>query len=121
MKSANYPHLFQNCPLIVICFFLFFGCKKEQPKPTPCDPIIVTETVYVGEGYKNKFDSIAPLLTKIQAENDSLTAINNIIAGKLLSSNLMIENARYYLKITINNPSQDKFLKGWMRRALEVE
>lgn len=99
---------------------LLFGCKKEPPKPKPCDPIIVSETIY-NEEFKKKFDSIMPLFSKLQAENDSLKAVNNILANKLLSSNLMIENARYYVNITIKNPSQDIFLKGWMRRALEIE
>lgn len=36
----------------------------------------------------------------------------------LLHKKLIIANTRFYLNITIKNPSQDKFLRGWSNRAL---
>lgn len=50
---------------------------------------------------------------------DSLKRVVSELNDKLFVSNYKIERVRYYLNIAINNPSQDKFLKGWVRRAIE--
>ena len=49
---------------------------------------------------------------------DSLQAANDVLAGKLLHSRMIVENARYYVRIVERNPKQKKFLYGWMRRVL---
>lgn len=49
---------------------------------------------------------------------DSLQHLTDSLSKALFLSNYRIHQARYYLKICVNNPSQTKFLKGWMNRAL---
>lgn len=53
-----------------------------------------------------------------QKKIDSLKALNNKLGKKLLHSELIITNAKFYLNIANKNPSQQKFLRGWMNRAL---
>lgn len=41
------------------------------------------------------------------------------IADTLFLYKARVANVRKYLNICLKNPTQDKFLKGWVRRALE--
>lgn len=65
-------------------------------------------------------DSLIAENRALKSQIDSINVVIDTLSKRYLHSKLMIENARYYLRITINNSSQDKFLKGWMRRALEI-
>lgn len=56
--------------------------------------------------------------TKYLRTIDSIQIVNDTLARRLLHSRLVIQNVKYYLNICIQKPSQDKFLKGWIRRAL---
>jgi hypothetical protein len=56
-------------------------------------------------------DSLNIKVKKLYAQNDSLKA-------KLFSSNYKIEKVKFYLGIISRNPSQKKFLLGWVRRAV---
>ncbi|MCF3107333.1 hypothetical protein LL912_00940 [Niabella sp. CC-SYL272] len=53
-------------------------------------------------------------------KSDSLKRVNDALAHRLLATELTLNQARYYVKITIKNPSQTKFLKGWLRRVLDL-
>lgn len=107
-----------------------FSCKRNDAKPPVVNesvivldsfPVIVKDTVQIDFGYQKKYDSLLVLNLRKDVKIDSLTAFNNKIAKDLLHHKLIIKNAQFYLNITIKNPSQDKFLKGWMRRALNQE
>lgn len=49
---------------------------------------------------------------------DSIAVVNDTLAKRLLHARLVISNVKYYLNICMRNPTQDKFLKGWIRRAV---
>lgn len=70
------------------------------------------------KAFKRISDSLVKKNETLLKTNDSLTMVNKKLAQELLHNKLVIENAKYYLNITIKSPKQDKFLKGWMRRAL---
>lgn len=57
-------------------------------------------------------DSLLPLYHAQKNTIDSLKT-------ELFLSEFRMEKVRYYLNICIKNPSQDKFLKGWIRRAIQ--
>lgn len=50
---------------------------------------------------------------------DSLKRQNDSLKTKLFVANYKVERVRYYLKIAIKNPSQTKFLKSWISRAIQ--
>jgi hypothetical protein len=120
----------KNLILILVLFLSVFSCKRNDAK-TPVDnesvvvvdsfPVIVKDTVQIDLGYQKKYDSLLVLNLRKDLKIDSFQAVNNKLAKDLLHNKLIIKNAQYYLNITIKNPSQDKFLKGWMRRALNQE
>ncbi|KFC19360.1 putative peptidoglycan-binding domain-containing protein [Chryseobacterium sp. FH1] len=120
----------KNLILILVIFLSVFSCKRNDVKPPVVNesvivvdsfPVIVKDTVQIDFGYQKKYDSLLVLNLRKDFKIDSLTGFNNKIAKDLLHHKLIIKNAQYYLNITIKNPSQDKFLKGWMRRALNQE
>lgn len=86
-----------------------FHAKQPTPVESPGDTVIVMvpDTGCLLE------------LNKTRLKVDSLQAANDSIGRKLLLSNYKVEKVRYYLNITLRDRSQDKFLKGWIRRALE--
>ncbi|USO01302.1 MAG: hypothetical protein H6849_04395 [Alphaproteobacteria bacterium] len=54
---------------------------------------------------------------KQQGFNAEMITVLNSIDGKKVIANLREESKEYYLKIALNNKSQEKFLRGWLRRA----
>lgn len=107
--------------LILLLLFLFASCKQAESKPVIIEKpieVIKTDTVFLP-----KVDTVFIVkentsVLQLQKANDSLKTANNKLGKKLLHSELVITNAKYYLNIANKNPSQQKFLRGWMNRAL---
>jgi hypothetical protein len=49
---------------------------------------------------------------------DSLQHTIDSLSSKLFLAEYKIQRVKYYLNIAIKNPSQTKFLKGWIKRAI---
>lgn len=112
--------------LILVFLLLLIGCKPAnqdspimKPAPEPVKEIVYVEkidTVKIqDDNFKKKFDSIQAIRKR---EIDSLKMLNNKLGKELLHNKLIIQNAKHYLNIANKNPSQQKFLRGWMNRAL---
>ncbi|OJV51670.1 MAG: hypothetical protein BGO31_00250 [Bacteroidetes bacterium 43-16] len=71
--------------------------------------------------YKADAEQLAIKNKALQLLIDSMQGTSDTLAARLLHARLMIENARYYLRIANRNTSQQKFLRGWMNRALELQ
>lgn len=109
--------------LIFIILALFMSCKQAEPSPknekpvtnVRVDTVFISriDTVYISQPAKQN-DNIL----RLQTQNDSLKVANNKLGKELLHNKLIIQNAKYYLNIANKNPSQQKFLRGWMNRAL---
>ena len=111
--------------LILILFFFLVGCKQasstsdvqanNSPPEVRVDTVSISriDTVYVTQPAQQTDDVL-----KLKAENDSLRTANNKLGKELLHNKLIIQNAKYYLNIANKNASQQKFLRGWMNRAL---
>lgn len=72
-----------------------------------------------------KLDSIQILVLKnrgdyLQIKVDSLISANRNLKDSLFFRRAQISNCKKYVRICINNPSQDQFLKGWLIRALDL-
>lgn len=120
--------------VMIIMLFALVACKGtktcQEPRKVPAvqiesskpsDVLVLGEPSYCTPCAPSNDDSLLKELSYARNGIDSVIAINDTLAARLLHARLMIENARYYLRIAIKDKSQDKFLKGWMRRALEVE
>ncbi len=55
----------------------------------------------------------------LRRQYDSIVHVNKGLRMDLFLANYKVEKVRYYLNITLRKPTQTKFLKGWIRRAIE--
>lgn len=120
----------RNLLLLLITFFAL-SCKQKAIVPTEnmqtSDSVVYlpSKVVNVDSIVQVRIDSVTESMRYLKQENtvllkryDSLKSDNNKLAKDLLHQKLVIENARYYLNIVNKNPTQQKFLRGWMNRAL---
>jgi hypothetical protein len=52
-------------------------------------------------------------------KTDSLKHVTDSLTRKLFVAEYKLQRVKYYLNIAIKNPSQTKFLKGWIKRAIQ--
>lgn len=110
----------KNLILIISASLVLFSCKTPCPeqKKVP-EPITSKDTVYVDLEFKAKNDSLELVIEKIQFQKDSINRLNERLATELMNERLVIQNAKYYVNVVNKNRSQQKFLLGWMNRALK--
>lgn len=104
-----------------ILFFLAvlsFSCKQPVKHIQDQEPLIIHDTILVSP------DAIeVPDSNDIYISNDELISVLNktidSLRTKLTVANYKLENIRHYLAIVTKNKSQEKFLKGWIRRVVE--
>lgn len=58
-------------------------------------------------------------LSRDSSRNEVLRRENDSLRTALFQAQFKVNKVRYYLKICLRNPSQDKFLKGWVKRAIQ--
>ena len=119
---------------ILVMAIGLFSCASTKPCPDK-PPQIVTKTIevpvsaerlnYIKDSiYLVHQHNVSEMVIEVQQLNrkvDSMQISSDTLAARLLHARLMIETARYYLRIANRNTSQQKFLRGWMNRALEVQ
>lgn len=87
--------------------------KYIEPQKTICDEL--GQRVFNCDSALNVRDE------QLTAARDSLKLMalqNDSLKADLFLSNFKVEKVRYYLNICLKNKTQDKFLKGWIRRAI---
>jgi hypothetical protein len=85
----------------------------EKKKAMPVNNIIrIHDTLCISVVDHAKLDSLRHVIAELHNTVDSLNTQNFI-------SNYKVERVKYYLKICLRNPTQDKFLKGWINRAVQ--
>lgn len=101
--------------LVIITLLLFAACSAKTLEKRATEPM-VDVVVY-------KHDTLylpgqVVYVDTFKRRCDSLVIVADTFAKQLLHARLVLSNVKYYLNICIKNPSQDKFLKGWIRRAV---
>ncbi len=113
--------------LTLILLIAFLACNNPK---SPTVGIIYTDSCAY---YKHEdsvliaqlYDSLDNMSLELAASgqgtqvHDQLKKENDSLRSRLFVVNYKIERVRYYLNIALQNPSQDKFLKGWVKRAIE--
>jgi len=94
---------------------------KELDSLLRPEPIQIPERDSIMSAYQTISERLAAENKALQRRVDSMQITSDTLAARLLHARLIIENARYYLRIANRNASQQKFLRGWMNRALEVQ
>ena len=101
------------------------GAMWNNVDPPKRDTVVIRDTISIPDLQCQDLlqltaierDSFARLAgktntAKLERTNDSLYA-------KLLVANYKLERVQFYLNIVNRNPSQVKFLRGWINRVLE--
>ena len=105
---------------MALCMVLLIAC---QPQPCPDvkpDTLIVHDTVFYA-----KDTVMIPIvdttqLVKEHVRYQKLAARYDSVRQDAIIAKMQIAQAKYYIKICQRNPTQKKFLLGWMRRALDM-
>lgn len=74
----------------------------------------------ISDKYTHVLDSVIIENTKLSAQNIELRNDLYSVKTKLFNSNYRLLRIKEYIRICMRNPSQDKFLKGWVRRVIEL-
>lgn len=123
---------------VTVLLLVLFSCKNNKTEPgqnyynypePPTESVLMLQKSL--DSQKQKYDILYQQLIKfndydrqlsvrdsLKRSNDSLNVVNNKLGKELLHKKLIIENAKTYLNIVNKNPTQQKFLRGWMNRAL---
>ncbi len=106
---------------------------EKVPPVVPCN--FAADSIRVADEYITHYEALLDLAEnekiKLEAERDSLLDIKRPVLIKenkrqtdslrsaLQVARFKLERVRFYLNICLRNPTQDRFLKGWIRRAIE--
>jgi hypothetical protein len=109
---------------LVLIVFISAGCiwLEKPAKAVDVDPICIlpiSDTVAMIP--YNNFDTV-PITSECDAvifENSLLRKRIDSLNTALFISGYKVERVRYYLKIVNRKPSQLKFFKGWITRAVK--
>ena len=108
--------------IIYIFVFAIVSCKSVQTKTvyeiqTKTDTLTVRDTINVIDTFYIEYKTTD---TVFLINTDTIRLGNcDSLKERLFVSDYKLQRVRYYLNIAIKNPSQTKFLKGWIRRAIE--
>lgn len=99
----------------VYCIFIFAQCAHH-------DSTAQSISIKKDSIYKAEQSSIKLLVAQDYQCQDSLRFFhkqNDSLRTQLFLVNYKVEKIKFYLNLCTKNSSQDKFLKGWIRRAVE--
>lgn len=107
--------------MILFLSIIMVSCSSQvQPTVKYIEPI-KTIPQELGQRVFECDSTLTILEIRIVQLQDSLKLYqlkNDTLKTQLFLSNYKIEKVRFYLNICLKKPSNDKFLKGWIRRAI---
>lgn len=104
---------------LVMC--ILFSCDTKQVK-IHNELTTIKETIRIEDSIKQSITALDS--SKHIVKVDSLIILKKVVdtlKTQLFLSNYKISKVQFYLNICLKDKtgSQDKFLKGWIRRAIE--
>lgn len=104
--------LFFIIPLIIF----FTNCSPKND----CSQI---EQKYAAQidSIKLKNDGLLQIISIVENKNKELEKNIYVLNDSITYKNIQINDVKKYLKICIKDPSQNKFLLGWIKRAVDYE
>lgn len=115
-RTVFFYHLSILFVTIIVCFF---SCNNADKVDSLEKKITATDDSF----YTVKLSSEKLLSAQDnQCLKDSILFFhkqNDSLRTRLFLVNYKVEKVKFYLNLCTKNSSQDKFLKGWIRRAVE--
>jgi hypothetical protein len=104
--------------LIIVLFWFAASCNNTAHNVAPVNADTLQPVIDHSE--IPKADTVlieVPVLA--DCKNDSLKKVADSLRTKLFLAKYKIERVKYYLRICNRNPSQTKFLRSWIDRAIQ--
>lgn len=126
-------------PAVLIACFTVFACSgkkqldwypdyelqkqldtsRQQLMRISNQPMVVQIPDSADKNYDSLLLRLLQVTDSIKTENYLLKKENKAYRSQLFLAKYKLEKIRFYIKICMRKPSQDKFLKGWVRRVVE--
>jgi hypothetical protein len=111
--------------LLIVCLFCATACKGKFERSNEIvivnEPAEVhTDTVMIDpvDGVLTTYIDSIPQPVPIPCDSSFYKEKSDSLRVELLISQYKVERVKYYLAIVDRNPSQLKFLRSWIRRAV---
>lgn len=95
----------------IVLLMLLASCAK----PTTQQPIVIHDTVYLPP---TKVICDTAYIPVVEVDTVFISNKNDSLIRRLNTATYKLARVKYYLRICNRNPSQDKFLRGWLNRAV---
>lgn len=92
---------------------------QQKIKIISNQPLVVQIPDSADKNYDSLLSRLLLIADSVRTENYLLKKENKVYRNQLFLANYKLEKIRFYIKICMRKPSQDKFLKGWIRRVVE--
>lgn len=86
---------------------------------TACGTPPVEKRIYITVTDSTAIDSLVYYREQLIRTQDSLAYVKDSLGEDLFVARYKLGRIKYYTNIVDNNPSQIKFYKGWIKRALK--
>lgn len=86
---------------------------------TVCGTPPVEKRIYITVTDSTAIDSLIYYREQLKRIQDTLTYVKDSLGEDLFIARYKLGRIKYYTNIVDNNPSQIKFYKGWIKRALK--
>lgn len=102
--------------MLIVFSVLIMSCQSKVEKPkTVSDSTVNIQVDTITNVILLPCPSADSLMAVLSAEEKKMDSLKT----ELFLSDLRIEKVKYYTGIVDRNPSQIKFLRGWIRRAVQ--
>ena len=104
---------------ILFAVILLASCGVPAPAPAPVTFPSAEVKVISDSSYVATIDSLRIALADCKHTSEINYGKLRDTKDTLMLYKAQAANVRKYLNICLKNPTQDKFLKGWVKRAIE--
>ena len=106
---------------LLFLFFLsiLFSCSQPKSEPVVGHRVDTLCVVVIEQSGQKKIDSLLIKIDRLQFQSDSIENYADSLIQKMFLAEYKLSKVDYYLKLCLVDNTQTKFLKGWIRRALQ--
>lgn len=111
----------------LILIVTLFSCKNKSRADEV--PLVTVDSLVIVQPIHAYYDTVLNGIERDMAIKDSIIfSLQSVQTNKklvdslrnaLYAANFKLERVKFYLNICLKNPTQDKFLKGWLVRAVK--
>lgn len=108
--------------IFAVILLLLFNCCQSKRSPSHASALPLSDTIKYQSSISQSPDHSSLITTSLiidTCKTDSLKQAIDSLRTKLFIAEYKLQRVKYYLNITLKDASQTKFLKGWIKRAIQ--